>query len=167
MSSSNEIYTLSEHLDRYRGVTLQILELVPDAKLRWQPASQLRSFAEHFLHLARTEDYYIRGFFNNDWEIERIKVKMESASHKIIEKELMDTRALTMEMINRIDGPQLDAIVSVPNAPVRWSLRSWLWFILEHEIHHKAQLSLYLRQIGITPPFFAYVFPMGERPDIS
>ncbi|HYG79372.1 MAG TPA: DinB family protein [Pyrinomonadaceae bacterium] len=75
MPTGDEIYTLGEHLERYRGVTLQILHLVPEDMLGWQPAPQLRSFAEHFLHLARTEDYYTRGFFNEDWDIERLKIK--------------------------------------------------------------------------------------------
>jgi uncharacterized damage-inducible protein DinB len=44
--------------------------------------------------------------------------------------------------------------------PLRW----WLWFVLEHEIHHKAQLALYLRQLGKVPPFFAMV--LTDRPDI-
>src|SRR2546425_12783504 len=39
--------------------------------------------------------------------------------------------------------------------PLRW----WLWFVLEHEIHHKAQLALYLREMGKVPPFFALPLP--------
>jgi uncharacterized damage-inducible protein DinB len=53
------------------------------------------------------------------------------------------------------------------NAPVEWSLRSWLWFVLEHEQHHKAQLAEYMRQMGLVPPFFALVIPDGQRPDIE
>ena len=36
---------------------------------------------------------------------------------------------------------------------------------VEHEVHHKAQLSLYLFQMGIEAPFFAYPLPAGVRPD--
>jgi hypothetical protein len=32
----------------------------------------------------------------------------------------------------------------VPNATVELPLRWWFWFVLEHEIHHKAQLAVYL-----------------------
>ena len=47
------------------------------------------------------------------------------------------------------------------------SLRSGLWFILEHELHHKGQIWLYLRLMGITPPFYAMPLPPGERPDVA
>jgi DinB family len=52
------------------------------------------------------------------------------------------------------------------HASVDGSIRSWLWFILPHQIHHKAQLAEYLRALVLTPPYFAMVFPIGERPDI-
>ncbi len=36
---------------------------------------------------------------------------------------------------------------------------------LEHEVHHKAQIGLYLFHLGIEAPFFAYPLPPGVRPD--
>jgi uncharacterized damage-inducible protein DinB len=35
----------------------------------------------------------------------------------------------------------------------------------EHEVHYKSQLALYMRQVGIKPPFFAFVFLGAFRPD--
>jgi len=64
------------------------------------------------------------------------------------------------------DPGRLDSVAGVPNIPVQWSLRSWLWYLVEHEVHHKPQLALYLRQVGIVPPFFTYALPLGVRPDL-
>lgn len=55
----------------------------------------------------------------------------------------------------------------VPHAPGEYPLRWWLWFVLEHEIHHKAQLAVYVRQMGYTPPFYALPMPLGARPDVA
>jgi uncharacterized damage-inducible protein DinB len=52
-------------------------------------------------------------------------------------------------------------------APLEWSFRSWLWHVLEHEIHHPAQLAEYMRQLGVLSPFFAFVLSRGQRPDIE
>jgi uncharacterized damage-inducible protein DinB len=52
-------------------------------------------------------------------------------------------------------------------SPIHWSLRSWLWYVLEHEMHHKAQIAEYMRAQLMTPPFFAMVLPEGQRPDIE
>ncbi|MFC1662500.1 DinB family protein, partial [Gemmatimonadota bacterium] len=64
------------------------------------------------------------------------------------------------------DG-DLAALRSTPNASAEYPLRWWLWSVLEHEIHHKAQLAIYLRQMGKVAPYFADPLPLGERPDIQ
>lgn len=45
-------------------------------------------------------------------------------------------------------------------------MRSWLWFVLEHELHHRGQIWAYLRAVGHTLPFYAVPLAPGERPDI-
>lgn len=167
MAQNNEISTLREHLERYRGVCLQTLDMVPEEKLSWRPAEGLFSFAEQFLHIAQVEDFYTRGLLGADWNFERLKKPGEPLSRFLLRQRLEQARAFTLEKLGTLDPGRLDANVSVPNIPMQFSLRWWLWYLVEHEIHHKAQLSLYLRQIGITPPFFAYVLPPGMRPDIA
>jgi uncharacterized damage-inducible protein DinB len=66
MNSNSEVTVLRKHFERFRGVTLQMLEMIPEERLAWRPAEKLRSFAEHFFHIARAEDYYARGFFAGD-----------------------------------------------------------------------------------------------------
>jgi uncharacterized damage-inducible protein DinB len=74
------------------------------------------------------------------------------------------TRAETLADFDMLTDANLDEVKQVPNIPLELPLRWWLWFVLEHEIHHKAQLALYLRQLGKVPPFFAMV--LTDRPDI-
>jgi uncharacterized damage-inducible protein DinB len=74
------------------------------------------------------------------------------------------TRAQTLADFDMLTDAHLDEVKQLPNAPVELPRRWWLWFVLEHEIHHKAQLALYLRQLGRLPPFFAMV--LTDRPDI-
>jgi uncharacterized damage-inducible protein DinB len=163
---TDEVSVFREHLERYRGVTLQTLELVSEEKLSWRPAEGLRSFAESFLHIAQTEEFYAHGLFESDWRFDRLKLPEGGLARATLLERLANARAFTLEKLGALDPTWLEYIVPVPNLPVHWPLRSWLWYILEHEIHHKAQLALYLRQIGIMPPFFAYVLPPGARPDL-
>jgi uncharacterized damage-inducible protein DinB len=69
-----------------------------------------------------------------------------------------------LEDFDRLTDGMLDEIMRVPSAAAELPLRWWLWFVLEREIHHKAQLALYMRQLGKIPPFFAILLP--DRPDI-
>lgn len=64
-------------------------------------------------------------------------------------------RKVTLHYFARLISEQLAAIVlPVPGSAVEWSLRSWLWHVLEHEVHHKVQRAEYTRQMGMVPPFF-------------
>lgn len=165
--SGSEITDLREHLKRYRDVTIHTLEFVPDDKLTWSPGEGLRSFAEQFLHIAQVESFYSQGFFNGNYDFSQLKPPDGTVARGDLRQRLSGAHAFTDEKIASLDGAKLDEVMTVPNVPVPWTLRSWLWYLVEHEIHHKAQLAVYLRQIGVTPPFFAFVFPRGVRPDIQ
>ena len=166
--SNRDILEVREHLERFRGVTLQALEWTPAEKLDWRPLEGQRSFAEQFVHVARTESYYARGLLGADWDFERwYSAPAPPSTHEGIRAVLGGTRVYTLERLDALDPARLSDTVTVPSVPVPWTLGAWLWYLVEHELHHKAQLSLYLRMNGIVPPFFAVAFPRGIRPDIT
>lgn len=164
---TDELSILREHLERYRSVTLQTLDLVPNDKLGWFPAEAQFSFAQQFLHIALTEEFYARGLLAGAWDASRLDLPQGGVIREDLRQKLGEVRRYTLSELEKLDAGRLDSIVSVPNIPVEWPLRSWLWYLVEHEIHHKAQLATYLRQIGLTPPFFAFALPPGVRPDIK
>jgi len=125
----------------------------------------MRGFAEQFFHIASVEDYYARGFLADDWNPEGLKLPSSPLSREDLRRELTEPRPFLMQHLDELDPARLDSIPQVPNVPIPWSLRMWLWYMVEHEVHHKSQLALYMRQVGIKPPFFAFVFPGAFRPD--
>jgi uncharacterized damage-inducible protein DinB len=78
-----------------------------------------------------------------------------------------NVRAEPLRYLSGLQATDLDVITRHGFSTVDATLRSWLWFILEHEIHHKAQLSEYLRMMGKVPPYFAMTLPDGRRPDLQ
>ena len=155
-----------EHLERFRGVTLQTLDLVPDDQLNWKPVEGMRSFAEGFLHIAQVEEFYCSGIFGGAWSFEVMQMPDIPLTKDLLKLRLSQSRSGTLANLRKIDLPALDEIVSVPHIPTQWPAKSWLWYLVEHEVHHKAQLALYLRLIEAVPPFFAFVLPQGVRPDV-
>jgi uncharacterized damage-inducible protein DinB len=139
---------------------------VPDEHITWSPGAGLRSFGEQFLHIAQTEDFYSKGFFAGDYDFNLLKSADEPATRESLRERLSAAHEFTEQRLALLEAARLNEVIQVPNVPVPWTLRSWLWYLVEHEIHHKAQLALYLREVGITPPFFAFVFPRGVRPDV-
>jgi uncharacterized damage-inducible protein DinB len=67
--------------------------------------------------------------------------------------------------MDRLAPDAVDEVVTVAGIPLAWTRCSWLWFVLKHEIHHKAQLAYFLRMLGFEPPFFALALPPGVRRD--
>jgi uncharacterized damage-inducible protein DinB len=159
-----EIATVREHLERFRAVTLQSLERTPSDKLSWSPSSGLMTFAGQYAHLANVERLYVRGLSGAEWRAEANSLD-GPADVDQLRTALLDARAITTTWLDTLSPLALDEVVVVPWLPVRWTLRSWLWYLVEHEMHHKGQISLYLHMCGIEAPFFAFVLPPGVRPD--
>lgn len=163
----SELDDLREHLERYRGVTLQFLEILSHEDYSWRPGPDSFSCGQHLLHIAQAEDYHAAGLFTGNWDTELLRLPKEVPGRDELRPYFADVRARTLSHLTGLSEAELSRLVEIPGAPVQWSLRSWLWFVLEHELHHKAQLAVYLRQMGRTAPFYALALPPGERPDFQ
>jgi uncharacterized damage-inducible protein DinB len=161
----DELSDLKEHLGRYRAVTLQVLDVVNDEDLSWRPTSDQYSLGQQLIHIAQTEDVYSAGLFEGDWNWERARFPNPMPTLVELRKFFAEVRGRTLESLEGISVRDLGRVVPIPDSPVEASLRSWLWFILEHELHHKGQIWLYLRQMGYTAPFYAMPLPLCVRPD--
>ena len=161
----DELSTLREHLERYRGVTLQTLDFVPADKLGWRPSGEQSTVGQELAHIGQTEDYYRAGLFTGDWDIERLRFPNEPLTKEAVRDLLVRTRAELWSALETVTIVDLGATVSVPSLPVSWPLRAWLWHIVEHEVHHKGKAAAYLRALGVEPPYFAAALTPGQRPD--
>ena len=163
----SEVTDLLEHLERYRAVTLQALDLVDADHLTWRPGPDYYFLCQQFIHIAQAEDFHAHGIFDDDWDIERVRLPKECWEPARIREFFEAVREFTRSHVQTMSARDMDRILTIPGTPGDWTVRSWLWFILEHELHHKGQIWLYLRQMGITPPFYAMPLEKGARPDIA
>jgi uncharacterized damage-inducible protein DinB len=69
--------------------------------------------------------------------------------------------------LDELGQGRLDEKVAIGGEDPGNTRRWWLWLLVEHEVHHKAQIAVYLRQMGKTPPFFAAALEAGARPDVE
>lgn len=162
-----EIEDIREHFERFRAVTLQVLDIISDEELSWRPDNYSFSCGQHLLHIAQAENFYAYGLFEHNWDLERLRLRKVVDSRAELREFFSAVRQRTLASLNSLDPNDLGKIWEVPNAPMPLSLRSWMWFMVEHEIHHKAQLAVYLRQMGHVAPFYALPLPLGVRPDIK
>lgn len=162
-----ELADYMEHLERYRAVTLQVLDVLEsDDDLRWRPGPAHYSLGQQLLHIAQSEDLYSHGLFEGDWNFGRARFPERLPDRSELRTFYREVRAFTLDRLANLEPDRLSEVVDVEGAPMPLTLRSWLWFVLEHEIHHKGQIWTYLRQMGYVAPFYAMPLPLGERPDI-
>jgi uncharacterized damage-inducible protein DinB len=164
-SSMRDLDLFIEHWTRYRAVTIQTLELMPDEHLH-EPAPDERTLAGVFMHMAQIEKFYVDGLAGRGWDYSLMKNARGTESREEIRSTLEQMRDESLATVRTFDEAALTTTPEVPGIPVKWPLLGWLWYVLEHEIHHKAQLAARLRHLGVTPPFFAFPLPPGVRPDI-
>lgn len=163
----SELEDLIEHLNRYRAITLQVFDLVDEGDLEWRPSPSRYSLGQQLLHIAQAEDRVGHGLFEGDWSFDRVRFPPELPPAEEIRAFFERVRSYTMQRLEGIEREDLGEVVEIPDSSVEQSLRSLLWFILEHELHHRGQIWVYLREMGYTPPFYAAPLPLGERPDLK
>ncbi|HSM03588.1 MAG TPA: DinB family protein [Longimicrobiales bacterium] len=160
-----ELTDLVEHLERYRATTLQVFELLEEGDLAWRPDPDQYSLGQQLLHIAQAEDRWTQGLFEGDWSYDRVRFPEELPDAPGMLTFFREVRRRLLDRIQGLSADDLGVRIDVPDAPARYSLRWYLWFLLEHELHHRGQVWAYLRAMGKTPPFYAAPLPLGERPD--
>ena len=133
----------------------------------WRPTADQYSLGQQLLHIAQAEDLYAYGLFEGDWNYDRVRFPKSLPTRSSLLEIFTSVRERTRVHMESLRPESLSEIVDIPGSPLKLSLRSWLWFLVEHEMHHKAQVAVYLRLLGKTPPFYAQPLDRGERPDIT
>lgn len=162
-----ELEDLIEHLERFRAVTLRVFDVIEDEDLSWRPQPGQYSLGQQLLHIAQAEDMYAQGLFEGRWNYDLVRFPPTLPDLPELKSFFARVRAFTTERISGVRPEDLSRIVEIPGSPLKHTLRSWLWFLVEHEMHHKAQVSVYLRLMGRVPPFYAMPLEPGDRPDVQ
>lgn len=162
-----EMDDIVEHMERFRSATLALFDEIDEGDLSWRPTPEQYSIGQQLLHIAQTEDLFAHGLFESDWDYARVRFPESLLSCEELRYFFVEVRERTRDHLTTVRDEKLGEIVTVPGSPTEHSLRSWLWFLVEHEMHHKAQVAVYLRLMGRTPPFYAAQLAKGERPDIQ
>ena len=165
--TQGDVSDLLEHWDRYRAVTLQYLDLFSDEDLAWRPRADAFSSGQQLVHILQTEEFYAHALFDNDWDLARLRFPSVLPGRVELRDQFASVRARTSQRLAGLTTERLDTRIRHAYAPMEFSFRWWLWFVLEHEMHHKGHLAEYARQMGRVPPFLAFALPMGTRPDIQ
>ncbi len=159
-------YGAKELADSFRTVrknTVQVAEDIPEAQYSYRAAPETRSVAEMLLHVALAPDFQERIHGTERLTtFEGFDFPAVMGQWKAKEKEtyskaqLVDLLRLSGErfasFLDRLTDDVLAERVAMPGmTPASKSRFEMILGVKEHEMHHRAQLMLIERLLGITP----------------
>jgi len=119
-----------------------------DEELSYRPAPRGYSVAETMLHIANEEEGEIR--YGITRELPEFPPAFDAGryfSKPTIIGALGEVHARTVTYLNGLSDGDLDANIQTPWGAQRRRIEL-LWHVLEHEIHHRGELSLMLGLLG-------------------
>jgi uncharacterized damage-inducible protein DinB len=148
--------TMIPEFDQECAETRKALERVPEAKFDWKPHAKSFSLHQLAAHLAEIPQWVpvtlTMDTFDLDAPFDRVVPETKQALLEHFERGVAEARVL----IEAATGEQLsetwsmtkggEVALSMPKAAV---LRS---FIFSHNVHHRAQLGVYLRLLDVPVP---------------
>ena len=157
-----EIATTREHLtlwdndywEKVRQRTLKVITCIPHDKFDWRYAEGKFSFADIIRHLAAIERYMYAE-----------NVQLKPSRYPGHGPELADSpenvvaffhcmHHESVDIFSRLSAEELQKKCVTPGGtPI--SVWKWLRAMVEHEVHHRSQIYVYLGMLGIqTPPIY-------------
>jgi uncharacterized damage-inducible protein DinB len=149
------IDSLLQELEQEAHTTRRVLERVPDNQLGWRPHKKARTLGELALHVAGTPGAVATLAAQSEIQAPTFTDPVPKSSSELIPA-LDESIATAKRLLGTMDDAALNAkwrmmrngqeIMSIPRVAF---LRS---IMLNHWYHHRGQLSVYLRELGVPIP---------------
>jgi uncharacterized damage-inducible protein DinB len=146
---------LLQELDHEAKTTRRVLERVPNDQLGWRPHKKARTLGELALHVAGTPGAVAALAAQSEVQPPDFKDPVPQSASELIPA-LDESVATARRLLGGMDDATLIAtwrmkrngqeVLAMPRAAL---LRS---IMLNHWYHHRGQLSVYLRQLGVPIP---------------
>ncbi|MFX0113502.1 MAG: DinB family protein [Candidatus Hodarchaeota archaeon] len=158
----SKLATVQQQMDYTLNHAMKTLDkaiaLIPDDKLTWKPVEDAMSAAELGIHVYMCALTYTAGtlkgeFTNADYAIIPFDPKTVKSAAEIVEYG-GKVKTYIEETLAKLTEADMDKeIIYSCWGGVKIGGFASLATILEETVHHRGQLCLYLRMLGIKPPF--------------
>jgi uncharacterized damage-inducible protein DinB len=151
---------LVDHLlpefDHEMATTRKLLERVPEDRLSWKPHAKSFSLGQLAQHVANIPYWGQMTLEQPEFDLAANPAQAELGSRAAIVQLFEDkSRATRKALLGKTDGELLapwslkqgdHVVFTMPKATV------WRTFVMNHLVHHRGQLSVYLRQQDVPLP---------------
>lgn len=149
------IEAMLQELEQEGQVTRRVLERVPGDKLTWKPHEKSMSLGQLAQHIATMPGGIAELARNTPFQVPEFKAPSAASAAELIGT-LDGSLAKAREVLGSMTDADLQATWRLVDGereiwaiPVGGLLRS---LMLNHWYHHRGQLSVYLRELGVPLP---------------
>jgi len=144
-------FFLTQKESEHQG-TLSVYEKIPRDRLDWRPAEGMLSLGQIARHVWRSEEGTRRIALEGDWSyyVTRVPQGLLAILGEVkkLDEELQEIRRVHQDTLRAVQAFPLDRWDEIrENAQFHTHRPIWvmLFRIIEHQIHHRAQVGTYLR----------------------
>ncbi|MGB3714538.1 MAG: DinB family protein [Candidatus Promineifilaceae bacterium] len=139
---------LFSHWKQVRDDLLSTIDKFDDEELTFVPFESSMSAGQIMLHIGDAEEGWFRYVVSRvleewpDYDLEAYPTT------EAIKDQLITVHTRTEKFLESLGLNDLERIIDMPKRDYRLSLGWIIWHVLEHEIHHRGELSLILGMFG-------------------
>lgn len=152
-----EITSIEAFLPYYENIrarTERVIACIPPTRLEWQPQTDAFSFGDLIRHLGAIERYmFAENAQGRPSRYPGHGPELAAGWDGV----LAFFRRMHSESVAILGGLRLEDLQRRCTTPGGAALPVWKWLraMVEHEVHHRGQLYLMLRMLGVsTPPLY-------------
>lgn len=132
-----------------RCKSLEVAELIPDdVDYTFTPHEKMKSLGTLITHIIAANYKVLNQFLHRNLEMPAILQNKKELSKLEYIEQLNTTNSIVKNLLNELEVQDLDKPIienSKESRTYQWAIKH----LEEHEIHHNAQLKLYLRLLDI------------------
>ena len=145
---------LKDAVRRHLDETLPIIGQLAEIDIMSKPISGGREVGELVLHLIRSLEYYMRGIVESFWEPLPYTLETYTTSEAIIQLAEQVFKRVS-EYMYFIRLMNLQETIDSFNRPA--TIAEIILEMIEHSVHHRGQITVYYRLLGIKPISISYI----------
>lgn len=134
----------------------EYIDAMPEDGIVFKPTPEIRSFAEHYLHVASTNYIFASAASGRDNPHDKTKGKDPEQAEDLKQNKaallgfVMGSYDFMIDAVRGLGVAELDEDVEFFKMSMRRHVL--LAKAMEHHAHHRGQTAIYLRLRGVAPP---------------
>ncbi len=145
---------LVEAIHRHLDETVPFISQMDDELLFSKPLPNGRLLGEIIFHMLRSIEYYVRGIAEGVWEPAPYIFDSFTTSESL-QKQWQEMYIRAKTRLSLVSLDDLSRIITSHSRPA--TVAEILQEMLEHSVHHRGQLTVYLRLLDVEPAKIEYI----------